>query len=1027
MVITLNLHQVNQSINSNPMKNSSQIIPNHSNHSNSMSPNHSSSINQKSNNLKSKFDKALTILDSSSNNFSFPISIDQLDPQTINQIDQLELGRQWGPHLVPLQFVIQRTIAQVFNELQMLAETSPTLDDFERKKRVIDYVIHSRRQIIKLLVLVKWSSNSSSVHKIMSIVEFLQRQNRQVERTVDILKASKQNFYSARMRNYDLPTALRVLTQGYPTLPGQLIEEFETKPKLTDSQVIKIMEDLNDLIRFRLAGFSNEVLPKEFRSYQICDGRVIFRVDHLFECSLTLGGGDSDSQWYLLHVEFLFKVAGPRGKDFSSTPQGLARDQIIELGNQIMAPTGQTTSNQNPKPPPRPLMKLFAFLRDLCLNYQMEALHYQASQLERSAWASHTRVTSESNILTILYWTHARPAPIAMTRLGQQASKVPSQPIPLGSLTISLKVETHSPSQTKVLDFLNGYPPIEKKSITDDGDYGASYKKRIQVIWHPIELAKRASRTPDQQTKLTRELLNGLMIQEGKELIFSQNETGLIELELVLEDLCLENILERAVRVHTDCIMRRAFYDLTRLEQPVGLARVESRARSAATSFASVRMIPCEVGNQTCSTRYGKSIEVVLHARHAVEVLIDQFSGRFRLQSITNQKSSTVEVDDHSIERDLNIWCQTEHNPEILKTSGDKINRNPSDMREILIQVKSNVLLNEIEFKAHRLGIRTTRNLPIRPQDLHLLSNSPSNSIFQRVCKLTTYCRLSNFKDHYLLIMITESGIQCLLILINTILGGSGGFWKFRRLERIVVPKFYGDSEANDGGLDPFTLSRAQLQYVYHHCLVQVTLNKLMIGLQNQRVSYQQLLPLTEQIISKHSKGNPVEMPILNQSFQVVGLLMIPVDRTFKKDILKEMICGRNMAIRVTLSRESYLGIQVELRMKYRAEKINSRELESVILLKQKMVERIKEFETEKKRGHDFTGMTTDPTQTQNENIPNQDEVREENENIELEWQIDEEMHEIIWMNTNFKKPEEIQLMIFKIFQIFDQNIQKRN
>jgi len=236
----------------------------------------------------------------------------QFDQETLNQIDRVELPRLWGPHLVPLQFVIQRTIAQVFHELQNLSQNSQNLEDHDRKKRVIDFVVHSRRQLIKLLVLVKWSSNSVPVHKIMSIVGFLQRQNSQFERNVNILKASKDNFHSARMRNYDLPTALQVLTNGYPTLPGRLIDQFDSKPKLSDSEVVKIMQDLDELIRYRLA--SCEVIPKDFRSYRIYDGRVVFRIDRMFECSLTLGGGELDSQWYLLHVEFLFKVTGPRGK-----------------------------------------------------------------------------------------------------------------------------------------------------------------------------------------------------------------------------------------------------------------------------------------------------------------------------------------------------------------------------------------------------------------------------------------------------------------------------------------------------------------------------------------------------------------------------------------------------------------------------------------------------------------------------------------------------------------------------------------
>jgi hypothetical protein len=91
------------------------------------------------------------------------------------------------------------------------------------------------------------------------------------------------------MRNYDLATALQVLTNGYPTLPGRLIDQFDSKPKLSDSEVIKIMQDLNELIRYRLA--SCEVIPKEFRSYRICSSNHSASFFFSLADGLFLAGG----------------------------------------------------------------------------------------------------------------------------------------------------------------------------------------------------------------------------------------------------------------------------------------------------------------------------------------------------------------------------------------------------------------------------------------------------------------------------------------------------------------------------------------------------------------------------------------------------------------------------------------------------------------------------------------------------------------------------------------------------------------
>ncbi|POW04618.1 hypothetical protein PSTT_10249 [Puccinia striiformis] len=873
--------------------------------------------------------------------------------------------------ITKISILMLERVSFCFYMLVLVSSSSPNVEDHERKKRVIDFVVHSRRQLIKLLVLVKWSSNSLPVHKIMSIVGFLQRQNNQFERNVNILKASKENFHSARMRNYDLPTALQVLTNGYPTLPGSLTDQFDSKPKLTDSEVIKIMHDLNELISFRLA--SSEVIPREFRSYRIYDGRVVFKIGGMFECSLTLGGGELDSQWYLLHVEFLFKVTGPRGKDFMGIPQGAVKNQIIESGNRIMAPVDlPTESDPDPKPPERPIMKLFAYLRDLCLNYQLEALHYQASQLGRSAWASHTKVliTTDRRNLTIMYWSHARPVSIPVPRPGQQLPKNPPQPTPQGTLTIRRHIELHSPSRRRVTDFLNEYPLKDKHPPSDgeDEDFGASQTERLQVIWKPIELTNATGLTPEI-------LINQFKIRPNDQVIFTKRpaENGLssmVELELRMDELCLDSILQRVVRVHTDCTLRRAFFDLTRIDRPLTSTPTTTRA---VPYFASVRLVPWDEVLPHNSERFAKSIEVVLHARHTVEILIDQFSGRFRLQSTvaTPPSASTSHTSDNSTSDSLGSGCFSSFNNTRLSFSDVKINANPSTLRDVLVRLKSDILLDQIEFKARLLGMKTTRNLPIQLQNEELkklthqinINNHNRTVITHHINQLTMFCKLSNFDHHYLMIMVSENGIKCALIIVNQYRITSGNSsnslaWNVHSVSPVDVPPFAGDSDDDGGALDQFTLSRTQLRYVYHYCLIQVTLNQLKGPLMNNGISYEHILPLTRSIIQRqrshqeqrsihttnHSSSSSIQLPTFHPSHEVTGLLSIPLQGFLKPSFLNNSIRNRdhknifdceNLAVRVVLNPASHFGVQVEVQFKFNPGKLSAEELEKIMRSKE--------------------------------------------------------------------------------------------
>lgn len=75
-------------------------------------------------------------------------------------------------------------------------------------------------------------------------------------------------FLNLRVRNYDIPTAISVLTTGtYTALPSIIKETFGAPEKLEDEAVEKTIEELEEVLRWRLSCV--ERLPKAMQSYRI--------------------------------------------------------------------------------------------------------------------------------------------------------------------------------------------------------------------------------------------------------------------------------------------------------------------------------------------------------------------------------------------------------------------------------------------------------------------------------------------------------------------------------------------------------------------------------------------------------------------------------------------------------------------------------------------------------------------------------------------------------------------------------------
>ncbi|KAI0248188.1 mediator complex subunit MED14-domain-containing protein [Lactifluus subvellereus] len=371
-----------------------------------------------------------------STSYSSPI-LDVLDPTTNGFHDPpIELLEAELPEVdhdqVPLSELVSRVVQACYAEMTEMAETLPTMSDSARKRKLADFVVSWKKQVVKLYAVTKWSRDADIVQKCMNITGFLMNQNRQFDDAVHGLTYARDSLDGARLRNHDLLTSLDVLTTGsYQRLPTVIKKSMIPPPRFTDQDVSKILSDLETLTRSRLR--MTEIVPVEMSNYRICDGRAWFTVPDLFETSICLRGGNRDDGWFFVHVEFLFTVGGDRTgvQEFPRKPTGVLKDHLAieadnRLGCYLPMPEPEQPPDPNLPPPPErpklpedvvdtPLVRIYNFLQLMSMSYQLEVLWYQAERLRSLGWGDFLKVemSRDRKTLSVSYWirqTLARPS-----------------------------------------------------------------------------------------------------------------------------------------------------------------------------------------------------------------------------------------------------------------------------------------------------------------------------------------------------------------------------------------------------------------------------------------------------------------------------------------------------------------------------------------------------------------------------------------------------------------------------------------
>ncbi|KIM79071.1 hypothetical protein PILCRDRAFT_90363 [Piloderma croceum F 1598] len=169
---------------------------------------------------------------------------------------------------IPFGDLLSRVVQGVYAELSELAETMPNMSDTARKRVLADWVVKTKKQVVKLYAVTKWARDAGTVQKCMNITAFLMNQNQQFEDAIRGLKFAKDSLDPARLRNHDLLTSLDVLTTGsYRRLPSSIRKWILPTTPLTDTQILQTLSEMEDTIRYRLR--MKELVPVEMRRWRI--------------------------------------------------------------------------------------------------------------------------------------------------------------------------------------------------------------------------------------------------------------------------------------------------------------------------------------------------------------------------------------------------------------------------------------------------------------------------------------------------------------------------------------------------------------------------------------------------------------------------------------------------------------------------------------------------------------------------------------------------------------------------------------
>ncbi|CBQ72506.1 related to RNA polymerase II mediator complex protein pmc1 [Sporisorium reilianum SRZ2] len=690
--------------------------------------------------------------------------VDPIDAIPLAQLEQ-ELPLEEAD-LVSLAALVERLANYGYESLQNLAETLPSLPSSSKRAKIFNTALDVRKQFIKLLVLARWSKDVADLQKSRNIIALLSEQQWQHEDVFAGLTDIRKILPNARMRNADLPTAIDVLQTGtYRRLPSSIKDMAVATKPFTDEQALAIVTRLEEALRTRMACRERVPAPLSSYSIRDGKVHFSVPGLFDAQLTASSGGQDADDdtptsaddRWWLLDLSFDVAATGSCAesstRSFPRKPKKAYRERLRVWGDQELAPKSQSaqseaTADEDKSDPLRaaaqtaqdtadekpadakeskeigqpaettlqdepatvkasaerdaPLSRLFAFLQERSLHYQMDILQHQAYELCRLNWGANLRVeTSERpRRLTLHYWTQAQGADGAAQRADSPAAG--------GSVRITIVDLPDRAGATKTLAML----------LDDDSDPTSKTEERTS----PVAVKRR-----------------GLQVTwDAHASILADAETS--NLVVSPHSLDVESLLSSVIKRHTLALLRNlqrrilvSDHAVSRLLRPedctlcVEHAQRQGDEFSTATEATSFSFLQIEL-RRSSRPRSAINKQGSTSGVPPLRLSVDAVSGRLLLDAETTQSSTTdLHVAQQAANFTASILTTRPTNARLTEAS-DRINESMEAIFDVLYRLEVFARVEEWERMASYLGLRAVRNLNLRAQDLVKFGPSTSTS-----------------------------------------------------------------------------------------------------------------------------------------------------------------------------------------------------------------------------------------------------------------------------------------------------------
>ncbi|KAK9364730.1 mediator complex subunit MED14-domain-containing protein [Lipomyces kononenkoae] len=411
------------------------------------------------------------------------------------------------PHIsenfIPLSVVVSRLVENTYSELVNILETLPAANDTTKKRKFLNFLVHTRQQYIKLLVLTQWSRNANDISKVIDVVSWLGGQKNCFSNVVWALQAVKQDLGGARLRNPDIATALEVFVSGKPRLSS--FNYIPPKP-LSPQTILHTLRDLNVLLSLRLA--LTDDIPVPFQSYKIANGRVTFCVVSEFEVDLGIVDDDPNSRFFLIDFRFNFKPM--------STITPAIRAMVERVGNEVLTSKG--------------LDGLYDCLQNFTLAYKLLILQQQLLLLANATWSGTLNISYfvERQAIAIQYWSE-HPGRKSTAEIGVLQSKILGvRWLPRDFPPETFAIDQDEISAQTLLSQIIIHHIQNVLAAVNTGFLASPVHKSLPDLITPVSDTKLKIRlTPSLTTYLTVEHLTGRMVLEGTTDLIASAEKAL--------------------------------------------------------------------------------------------------------------------------------------------------------------------------------------------------------------------------------------------------------------------------------------------------------------------------------------------------------------------------------------------------------------------------------------------------------------------------------------------------------------------